>query len=693
MRKTKTSIIILTYNKLEYTKLCINSIRYYTAGNDYEIIVIDNGSTDNTAEWLKQQNDIISICNKANKGFSGGCNQGIKIATGTEILLLNNDTIVVPNWLSNLKKALYSSNKIGAVGPVSNNCTNWQTIEVEYNSNNLSEIVEFGKAYNCISDNTRWYLKVKLVGYCMLIKKEVIDKIGLLDEQFFPGNFEDDDYSLRILQADYKLLQCSDTFIHHFGNISFKDNDEIFRKNLLDNHKRFVEKWKINAVYSSRDDDILDNLNINPQTRLLEVECSCGAWLAEVKRVSPTTNVYGIDINKNSVDIARKIFPITCGDIETMELPYNEKFFDYIILQNVLPRIKNPIKLLKKLARYIKDDGLIVLSCYNFMHYSNIEKILSGKLDYEDNLWEGAFAENNIRVFNLNMLRTIVKKSNLQISFCVAPVKESMDKNINNNLVENILKSQLVSGKSEWELKAYKYIMHLKKKNLSNVGKRKLNNKKIEFITCVNNIKEYELCVKCIRNLKIPSDYNVEITPVLNASSMAQGYNKGMLKSDAKYKVYLHQDVRIINKNFIYDILRLFNKSSKIGLIGVVGAKKIPDNGVWWEAKERYGCLIHNPGGVLFEDRFEEQQMTGEYEEVQAIDGNLMITQYDIYWREDLFKGWHFYDTSQSMEFAKKGYTVIVPNIMEPWNIHECGINPMNGYDIDREILVKEYEL
>lgn len=99
-----TSIIILTYNKLEYTKKCIESIRKYTKDEEYEIIIVDNNSTDGTRSWIENQNDIKSILNKENVGFPAGCNMGIKISKKeNDILLLNNDTIVTINWLSNLK--------------------------------------------------------------------------------------------------------------------------------------------------------------------------------------------------------------------------------------------------------------------------------------------------------------------------------------------------------------------------------------------------------------------------------------------------------------------------------------------------------------------------------------------------------------------------------------------------------------
>ena len=96
-----TSIIIPTYNQLEYTRWCLDSIRYYT-GEPYELIVVDNGSTDGTVEYLWSQEDIRFIHNRENKGFAGGCNQGISHSAGDYVLLLNNDTVVASGWLGNM---------------------------------------------------------------------------------------------------------------------------------------------------------------------------------------------------------------------------------------------------------------------------------------------------------------------------------------------------------------------------------------------------------------------------------------------------------------------------------------------------------------------------------------------------------------------------------------------------------------
>lgn len=235
-----TSIIIITYNKLAYNKLCIDSIRQYTEPNSYEIIVIDNHSADGTVEWLQSQLDLRLILNNENIGFPAACNQGIAEARGDSILLLNNDTIVTPRWLTNLKKCLLSSPDIGAVGAVTNSCSNFQSIAYEYSS--IEEMIRFAGQINH-SNPELWEDRGRLVGYCLLIKAEVVRKIGLLDEIFSPGNYEDDDYSLRIKKAGYRLVLCRDAFIHHFGSVSFGEQAAHFTALLENNRQKFIEKW------------------------------------------------------------------------------------------------------------------------------------------------------------------------------------------------------------------------------------------------------------------------------------------------------------------------------------------------------------------------------------------------------------------------------------------------------------------
>lgn len=214
-----------------------------------------------------------------------------------------------------------------------------------------------------------------------------------------------------------------------------------------------------------------------------------------------------------------------------------------------------------------------------------------------------------------------------------------------------------------------------------------INDKKICFIMCTND-KQYEQeCLKYISHLQIPRGYELDYLSVLQAKSMTSGYNEAMRASNAKYKIYMHQDVFITNMHFLYDILKIFQDNS-VGMIGMVGVPDMPKCGVQWYA-DRVGKIISCNCINTFESDFGCAKFP--YQEVEAIDGLMMITQYDILWREDLFKGFDFYDSSQSQEFIRAGYKVVVPYMDKPWCIHDDGILNLKNYYRDRKIFVKEY--
>ena len=204
---------------------------------------------------------------------------------------------------------------------------------------------------------------------------------------------------------------------------------------------------------------------------------------------------------------------------------------------------------------------------------------------------------------------------------------------------------------------------------------------------CVND-EQFEMeALKYISKLYIPEGFIIDVISVKEAVSMASGYNEAMKSSDAKYKVYLHQDVFLINRNLIIDILNIFS-NKEIGMIGVVGSKVLPWHGIMWHGKRIGRVWADN---VLEMWLVEFGEVYKEWEQVEAIDGLLMITQYDVLWREDLFDGWDFYDVSQSMEMQRHGYKVVVPKQKTTWCIHDGGYLDLKNYYKYRKIFQREY--
>lgn len=214
-----------------------------------------------------------------------------------------------------------------------------------------------------------------------------------------------------------------------------------------------------------------------------------------------------------------------------------------------------------------------------------------------------------------------------------------------------------------------------------------MDDKKICFIMCTNDQVYSNEAIYFINKLKVPQNYSVEVLTVSDATCMTAGYNEAMEASDAKYKVYLHQDVFIVETYFIYKLLDMF-KNPEIGMIGMVGAPKLPDNKIMWNGP-RIGKIYTN--NIYGTRKWELGLVKDSYQQVEAIDGLLMATQYDIRWREDIFDKWDFYDVSQSLEFRKAGYKVVVPSMVEPWCIHDDGFMDLSNYYNQRRLLLNEY--
>jgi glycosyltransferase involved in cell wall biosynthesis len=236
------SIIIPAFNQVEYCRQCLTTLAAATRP-PYELILIDNGSTDGVAELFDSIEHAVVVHNPANLGFSKAINQGLERASGHP-LLLNSDTLLPTGWLERLETTLFASDDIGAVGPMTNcapgpqeidslELTSWQAI------NDYADELHRARSGRC-SDTFR------LVGFCMLIRDRVAKEVGLFDERFGTGNFEDDDYCLRIARAGYRLCIAEDCFVFHYGSRTFAGmglTGDEFRSLIADNQQRLQEKW------------------------------------------------------------------------------------------------------------------------------------------------------------------------------------------------------------------------------------------------------------------------------------------------------------------------------------------------------------------------------------------------------------------------------------------------------------------
>lgn len=354
----KTSIIILSYNTYELTKDCIESIRKFTPAGSYEIIVIDNASKDASVAWLKRQKDIRLICNKENRGFPAGCNQGMEIAeAGNDILLLNSDIIVTPRWLENMQTALYSEERVGAVSCVTNNCSNWQQVDVSYK--NYDELIAFADRINH-TNPAYWELRPRLVGFCYLIKNAAYQRVGFLDEIYTPGNYEDDDYSLRLIMAGYKLLVCRDTFIHHYGSASFGDPQELLEGNLA----KFLAKWHVTLDYGVFHNVIFDvDVPEDTEMRIFVAGCNMGMDICYLQNKYPKAEISGAEENWAEAALAGKYLDVSyCPNLEKDIFVLLTGKYDYILLSNDDRQYEDFDGYVDKLMKFLTPEGSINIS-------------------------------------------------------------------------------------------------------------------------------------------------------------------------------------------------------------------------------------------------------------------------------------------------------------------------------------------
>jgi GT2 family glycosyltransferase/predicted Zn-dependent protease len=240
------SVLILCHNQLEYTRLCLESLLRHTRP-PYELVLVDNGSTDATPEYLEEvrrragPHRVEVVRNETNLGFAAGCNQALARAAGRYVVFLNNDVVLTPGWLEGLVgRSLQDWPAVGLVGPVTNAAPDAQGVRPGYAE--LSGLDDFAARRR--RDFAGKALPVnRLTGFCLLARREVLDRVGGLDERFGLGFFEDDDLGVRAREAGFRLLIALEVYVHHFGSRTFQALGVNTRERLEANFELFRGKW------------------------------------------------------------------------------------------------------------------------------------------------------------------------------------------------------------------------------------------------------------------------------------------------------------------------------------------------------------------------------------------------------------------------------------------------------------------
>lgn len=227
----RVTIVIPLFNQVRYTRICLESIREHGAAGA-RILLIDNGSTDETADYISTQSGVDVVFNNENLGCAGAWNQGIRESATEWVILLNNDVIVSPGWVEGLL-GFAADKGVDVVTPAIR--------EGEYNYDIADYSASFVRAMGGVS-------RMGVAdGICFMVHRRVFDAIGGFDEKFRIGQFEDADFFRRARGAGFLLGTTGRSFLHHFGSVT---QDAIRKKKgakpyAAENRAYFRKKWRL----------------------------------------------------------------------------------------------------------------------------------------------------------------------------------------------------------------------------------------------------------------------------------------------------------------------------------------------------------------------------------------------------------------------------------------------------------------
>lgn len=359
----KATIVIIAYNQKTLLIDFINELESWRSGND--IIIVDNGSEDGLAEWLKETTYDYIIFDEGIQGYANVVNSVLQNFETNEIVIFTQPRYLLEeSSVQNIISILENNNKVGILG-----CALSQNLNQQKDTLNKEQEISFVLGV----ENNVW-----------AINRKTYEKAGSFDEEIILPDNVILDYALTLIKQGYRNAislnaKTYDLLPEEEGDIAYK---KLHGKT---DRAKLKEKWEMNYFNISPNDSLVNLIDRRKEEEfnLLEIGCDLGATLLEIENCFPNSRTFGLEINDKAVEIARHLMDVKVGNIEENHIPFDEKF-DFILFGDVLEHLRNPQEVVKYCKTKLKPGGCIIASIPNIMHISVMEQLINGRFSYQD---------------------------------------------------------------------------------------------------------------------------------------------------------------------------------------------------------------------------------------------------------------------------------------------------------------------
>ncbi|MDR2909364.1 MAG: glycosyltransferase, partial [Oscillospiraceae bacterium] len=378
----KCTVAVIAYNRLAKTRYCVECILNHTSGVAFELLLIDNGSSDGTLEFFESvlygNKKIIRITGNIGLGYAWRAARDH--FSGKYLVIVSNDVYVTGGWLANLLKCYESDPRIGFVSPVSSNVSNFQQVDIPFSS--YEEMQAKAAEYNQ-SDPLKWEERMRLISLIGIYSRPVLDIVGISDSAFL-HDFTEDDLAARLRRSGYRLILCRDTWVchdHDFRSLEDKDPYE-FQESLKYGRAVFREKYHgldawddiLNFEFS-----LLSPLDAHPfaeeGVRCLVIDGRCGTPVLETRnrlkrRGIVTARVDAFTTNakyyEDLLSVAGEVF---CAPAQELGVIFEGGCYDAAVLCEPLNIYPAPFAVLKSLYGLLRPGGLLLFKLLSSESY------------------------------------------------------------------------------------------------------------------------------------------------------------------------------------------------------------------------------------------------------------------------------------------------------------------------------------